>query len=101
MFLDGPQGKPSQGLHILLAGKKVKPEYASPTPQVQQAVEINAKHVVELEALVEMKLNSYRRKDQTHLIDMIQIGLLDETWPGRFPAPLAQRLQALLDDPEG
>jgi hypothetical protein len=101
VFLDGPQGKPSQGLHILLAGQKVKPEYASPTPQVQQAVEINDKHVVELEALVEMKLNSYRRKDQTHLLDMIQIGLLDETWPSRFPSPLAQRLQALLDDPEG
>jgi hypothetical protein len=101
VFLDGPQGKPSQGLHILLAGRKVKPEYASPTPQVQQAVEINDKQVVELEALVEMKLNSYRRKDQTHLLDMIQIGLLDETWPSRFPLPLAQRLQALLDDPEG
>ncbi len=49
----------------------------------------------------ESKLNSYRRKDQTHLLDMIQIGLLDETWPSRFPSPLAHRLQALLDDPEG
>jgi hypothetical protein len=101
VFLDGPQGKPSQGLHILLAGRKVKPEYASPTPQVQRAVEINDKRIVELEALVEMKLNSYRRKDQTHLMDMIQIRLVDATWPSRFPPPLAQRLQALLDDPEG
>jgi hypothetical protein len=101
VFLDGPQGKPSQGLHILLAGRKVKPEYASPTPLVRQAVEINEKRVVELEALVEMKLNSFRRKDQTHLLDMIQIGLLDATWPSRFPPSLAQRLQALLDDPEG
>ena len=101
VFLDGPEGKPSQGLHILLAGRKVKPEYASPTPGVEQAVEINEKRVVELEALVEMKLNSYRRKDQTHLLDLIQVGLIDAAWPDRFPPQLGQRLQALLDDPEG
>lgn len=101
VFLDGPQGKPSQGLHILLAGRKVKPEYVSPTPGIEQAVEINGKRIVDLEALVEMKLNSYRDKDRTHLRDLIQIGLIDATWPSRFPPQLGQRLQALLDDPEG
>ena len=101
VFLDGPEGKSSQGLHILMAGRKVKPEYASPTPKVEQAVEINEKRIVELESLVEMKLNSYRDKDRTHLRDMIQIGLIDATWPDHFPAQLGHRLQALLDDPEG
>jgi len=101
VFLDGPQGKPSQGLHILLAGQKVKSEYVSATPSIDQAVEINEKRIVNLDALVEMKLNSYRRKDQTHLIDMIQIGLINETWPIRFPPKLGERLQMLLDDPEG
>jgi hypothetical protein len=101
VFLDGPKGKPSQGIHILLADRKVKPEYASPTPGVSQVVEINDKLVVELEALVEMKLNSYRDKDRTHLRDMIQIGLVDATWPSRFPSSLGQRLQDLIDDPEG
>ena len=101
VFLDGPQGKPSQGVHVLLAGRKVKPEYASPTPSVQCAVEINDKRIVELEALVKVKLNSYRDKDRTHLRDMILVGLLDATWPIRFPPSLAQRLQTLLDDPEG
>lgn len=101
VFLDGPQGKPSQGLHILLAGRKVKPEYVSPTPGIEQAVEINGKRIVDLAALVEMKLNSFRDKDRTHLRDMIQIGLIDATWPNRFPPQLGQRLQTLLDDPEG
>src|SRR6202161_405165 len=27
MFLDGPQGRPSGGIHILFAGEKVRPEY--------------------------------------------------------------------------
>jgi hypothetical protein len=101
VFLDGPHGKPSQGLHILIANRKVRPEYASPTPTVDRAVEINNKRVVELHALIEMKLNSYRDKDRTHLRDMIQIGLIDASWPARFPPSLGERLQSLLDDPEG
>lgn len=100
VFLDGTNGKPSQGLHILLADRKVKPEYASPAPRVDQAIELNDKQIIELPALVEMKLNSYRDKDRTHVRDMIQVGLVDSTWPSRFPAPLAERLQALLDNPE-
>jgi hypothetical protein len=84
-----------------LAGRKVKPEYSSPTPQVHQSVELNQKRVVNLQALVEMKLNSFRRKDQVHLLDLIQTGLVDETWPSRFPDDLGTRLQSLLDDPDG
>jgi hypothetical protein len=48
-----------------------------------------------------MKLNSFRRKDQVHLLDLIQTGLVDETWPSRFPDDLGTRLQSLLDDPDG
>lgn len=101
VFLDGPEGKPSQGLHILLAGRKVRPEYVSPTPSVENAIEINQKRIVQLEALVEMKLNSYRDKDRTHLRDMIELGLIDSNWPARFPNVLGERLKQLLDDPEG
>jgi len=32
---------------------------------------------------------------------MIQIGLIDSTWPERFAKNLGDRLQELLDDPEG
>ncbi|HEX3869970.1 MAG TPA: hypothetical protein VHV77_06020, partial [Pirellulales bacterium] len=57
--------------------------------------------VMTLEALVRMKLIAYRRRDQVHLLDMIHVGLIDVTWPARFPAPLGARLQQLLDDPNG
>lgn len=100
VFLDGPQGKPSQGLHVLLAGRKVKAEYATAAPSVQQSIEMNQKRVVELLPLVEMKLNSYRLKDRTHLMDLIQIGLIDSTWLERLHATLAPRLKELLDNPE-
>ena len=101
VFLDGPDGKPSQGLHVLAAGEKVKASYASAAPKVDQAQVVDGKRVIGLEALVEMKLNSFRRKDQTHLMDLIAIGLIDGTWPDRFPPTLASRLQELIDDPDG
>jgi len=101
VFLDGNDGKPSQGLHILIAGRKVRPEYATATPTIDQSVEIQSKRIVEFEALVEMKLNSYLRKDQTHLLDMIHVGLVDDSWPDRFPPQLGNRLKELLEDPAG
>jgi hypothetical protein len=48
-----------------------------------------------------MKLTSYRDKDRTHLRDMIDVGLIDASWPARFAPELGARLQAILDTPEG
>jgi hypothetical protein len=47
-----------------------------------------------------MKLNSFRDKDRTHLRDMIQVGLIDSNWPGRYAKQLGDRLKDLLDNPE-
>ena len=88
VFLDGPDGKPSQGIHILLAGKKVKDNYASAAPTIDQFATIDDKKVIRLVELVGMKLNSYRRKDQTHLLDMIGVGLIDQSWPAKFEPSL-------------
>lgn len=57
--------------------------------------------VVSLDALVRMKLTSYCDKDRTHLRDMIEVGLIDDSWPMRFPTELGKRLQQLLDDANG
>ena len=57
--------------------------------------------IMPLEPLVEMKLNSFRDKDRTHLRDLIGIELIDASWPARFPPELGSRLQRLLDDPDG
>jgi hypothetical protein len=100
-FLDGPDGKPSGGIHLLFAGEKVRVEHTVPSPDLSETVRITNFPVVPLESLVLMKLVSNRRKDQVHLLDMARIGLIDETWPARFPPELAERLRALLADPDG
>ncbi len=101
MFIDGPQGRPSEAIHILYAGEKVKPEYEHASPDLDESERAAEFQVTTLEALVRMKLISYRRKDQVHLLDMIGVGLIDATWPARFPPSLGARLQQLLDDPNG
>lgn len=53
------------------------------------------------EALVRMKLTAYRRKDQMHLLDMIDVELVDESWYDRLPTYLAARLKQLFDNPNG
>lgn len=101
MFIDGPQGRPSGGVHIFFAGEKVRPDYEHASPDLDESERAADFQVATLQALVRMKLISNRRKDQVHLLDLIGVGLIDATWPARFPSPLGERLQQLLDDPNG
>ena len=100
-FIDGPDGSPRNAVHLLYAGEKVRPQYATPSAEVTEIEHAEEYDVLALEALVRMKLNSFRDKDRTHLRDFISIGLVDATWiPTLLPAH-AERLQQLLDDPDG
>lgn len=100
-FIDGPQGKPSGGIHLLFAGEKVKPGDDTVLPDTDDSERAAEFQVVNLEGIVRMKLIANRLKDRVHLLDMIGVGLLDASWPSRFPAPLDGRLQQLLDNPDG
>ena len=100
MFLDGPNAKARDAIHIVFAGEKILPDYVAPVPDVTEADASGPFRVVDLEPLVRMKLTSYRLKDRVHLLDMIGVGLIDESWRSRFGGELATRLQSLLDNPD-
>jgi len=101
MFLDGPGSKARDAVHVLFANEKVRPEDPVPTPDVAEAVDIQTHRILQLEALVRMKLTSFRDKDRMHLRDMLDVELIDESWVARLPIELAPRLQTILDDPNG
>ncbi len=101
MFLDGPNAKARDAIHIVFAGEKVKAENALPAPDVTESEASEAFRVLQLDPLVRMKLTSFRDKDRTHLRDMLDVGLIDQSWAKRLPAPLAERLQELIDNPDG
>src|SRR5580700_8999936 len=52
VFLDGPQGKPSGGVHILFAGEKVRPEDEHALPDIDESERAVEFQVANLEALV-------------------------------------------------
>ncbi len=101
MFLEGPKGSPRDAVHIVFAGEKIRQEYFAAAPDLSTTEPHESFRVLGFEELVRMKLTSFRRKDQVHLLDMIEVGLLDKTWLNRLPPELAMRLQELLDNPDG
>ncbi len=101
MFLDGPEASPRDAVHVVFAGEKIRPDYPIAAPHLSEAERIKGICAISLEALVRMKLTSNRRKDQVHVLDMIEVGLIDDSWLSRVPDPLRPRLQELLDDPDG
>jgi hypothetical protein len=101
MFLDGPGAKARDAVHVIFAGEKVRTDDPTPAPDVSESEPAGAFRVVALEALLRMKLVAFRRKDQVHIQDMLDVGLIDASWLAKYPPELAARLQQILDDPHG
>ena len=101
LFLDGPDAKARDAVHVVFAGEKVQPDYALDAPDVTESEAGPAYRMLALEALLRMKLTSFRLKDRVHVLDMLGVGLIDALWLTRLPPNLAARFQELLDNPQG
>lgn len=99
-LLDGPGARERDAVHVVWAGEKVRPEYPAATPDVAESEKPDQFHVLSLEALVRMKLTSYRLKDRVHLQDLLEVGLIDASWADRLPPELAARLRQVIQSPE-
>ena len=101
MFLDGPNAKARDAVHVVFADEKVRPDYLTAAPDVSESEDTDAFRLLTLDALVRMKLTSFLDKDRVHVRDLMGVGLVDAGWLDRVPAPLRSRLQNLLDSPDG
>jgi hypothetical protein len=101
VFLDGEHAGIRGAVHVIFAGEKVRAHEALPNPDVTQTEQADEYVILSLEALVQIKLTAFRDKDRTHLRDMLDVGLIDQSWTARYPPALAERLQLLIDTPEG
>ena len=101
VFLDGPEGKARDGVHLIFDGEIVRPGEPMPNPPVTESEAGGEYKVLSLRALVQIKLTAYRDKDRTHLRDLLEVGLIDESWLAHYPAELAARLRALIETPGG
>ncbi|HEY3965263.1 MAG TPA: hypothetical protein VGM05_11980, partial [Planctomycetaceae bacterium] len=66
-FIDGPQGKPSGGIHLLYAGEKVRRDDDYSLPEIDESERAIEFQVATLEVLVRMKLIAYRLIDRVHI----------------------------------
>lgn len=101
IFLDGPGAKARDAIHVLWAGERITADSPEATPDPGGAEESGGFALIPLEALVRMKLSAFRDKDRVHLRDLLEVGLIDETWLNTVPEPLAERLRSILDSPAG
>src|ERR1039457_2293340 len=87
-------GAPSarRAVHMIFTGEKVQPEYLEVTPELGAYRTIREVRLIPLADLVRMKLTSFRAKDEAHVKDLDEAGLITpEIESGLSPA-LHERL---------
>jgi hypothetical protein len=101
IFVDGPEGKVRDALHIVFSGEKINPDSPEPAGDVDLSEPAGDFQLIALEELVRMKLCAFRDKDRVHLRDLIDVGLVDESWCQRLSPPLRERLDLIFANREG
>lgn len=89
----GPSAR--RAVHLVFAGEKVRPEYSEPAPIIGASHTLHGLRLIRLEDLVRMKLTSFRAKDEAHLKDLDQAGLITPEIEGALSVTLQQRLSCM------
>lgn len=101
MFVDRERPNPKTGVHVVLANQPVRAHYHHATPDVTDSVPAAAGfRVVDLPALVTMKLQAFRDIDRVHIRDLQSVELLDDEVIEGLPPDLRKRFQIIQEAPE-
>lgn len=102
-FFERPESKIRDAVRVFIAGVKVRADDFWPVPDIADAKFVKSAKFwhLSLESLVGMCLSSFRLVEKVYLRDLADVGLIDSTWPARFPPQLAERLHLILATPEG
>ena len=96
MFVDREHPSPKMGVHVVVANELVRPHYTHPAPDPDETVRAATGFlVVDLAALLRMKLQSFRKIDQVHIEDMLSVELIDEELIGDLPPDLHERFEEI------
>jgi hypothetical protein len=102
LFVDPDEPSKRSGVRLVWADELVRPSYPCPAPSVDEAVrDPEGLLVLDLPALVRMKLTSCRDIDRVHIADLLSVRLIDDAMRDRLPAELRPRLDDIrrgLDD---
>ncbi|HUQ70543.1 MAG TPA: hypothetical protein VM165_13515 [Planctomycetaceae bacterium] len=88
-------------IRLLVGGEQVQPTDIQPLPTPEQSVVLNGFRCLALRPLVEMKLNDWRTIDKVHIQDLAGVDLVNADWYEFLPKLWTQRLESLLENPNG
>ena len=101
LFVDPEEPSRKAGVHLVWAGERVRPSYETPAPDVAESQrDPEGFRVLNLEALVRMKLTSFRDIDRVHIADMKSVGLITPEVRESLPAALRERLDSIVVEEE-
>lgn len=93
LFVDPEEPSRRSGVQLVWAGERVRPSYAHAAPELGETVRDDAGfRVVDLPALVRMKLTSLRPIDIVHLEDLLRTSLIDDVVRAALPLDLRASL---------
>jgi hypothetical protein len=96
MFLARSYPNPATGVHLVFANEIIRPHYRYPPPDPATGTRSALGfRVIDLLALVGMKLQAFRRIDQVHIEDLLRVGLIDDALAAQLPADLRDRLDEI------
>ena len=84
-----------RAVHLVFAGEKVRPHYSEPVPGISEGRTLHGIRLIPLADLVRMKLTSFRAKDEAHLKDLDQAGLITTEIEGHLSEALRERLNQM------
>jgi len=78
---------------MVFSGEKVRPEYSEPVPEFGASRTLHGIRLVPPAELVRMKLTSFRAKDEAHINDLDEAGLISPEIEAELPTVLRERLE--------
>lgn len=96
LFVDPDEPSRRSAVHLVWANERIRPSYAHDSPSVTEAIrDPSGFLLLDLAALVRMKLTSMRDIDRVHLADLLSVDLIDAEIRETLPPDLAARLRAI------
>lgn len=92
MLVQSADPSARRAVHLVFAGEKVRAEYPEAAPELGSPRVLQGIRLIPLADLVRMKLTSFRLKDQTHLKDLDDAGLIGSDIERQLPPLLRERL---------
>ena len=92
MLVQAGESTARRAVHLIFSGEKVKPEYPDTAPSMESCRIIKGIRLVPLADLVRMKLTSFRAKDEAHLKDLDEAGLITSEVEATLTPALRERL---------